>query len=115
MIISQLIPPDSAAVKILSFSIRLIGDIKSSLVRSSSVILQHSVFGLLKNLSIPQSNKTALGDSAVIEAICAMEPWDETKDLVGSLQGAALGTVKNLCRNHGQYFHEDKPKLICPS
>ncbi|KAL1412362.1 hypothetical protein Q8F55_000106 [Vanrija albida] len=65
---------------------------------TTPVITQHSLVGLLRNLSIPTKNKRILGDAGVIEGVLKLNPWDEQRDVVGSVQGGAIGVIKNLVR-----------------
>jgi len=66
----------------------------------TSVIVQHAVIGLLKNLSIPAVNKGRLGEAGVIEKLVEMGVWTSKRDMTGSVQGGAVGVVKNLCRSN---------------
>ncbi|WOO81873.1 uncharacterized protein LOC62_04G005388 [Vanrija pseudolonga] len=68
------------------------------LVPSTPVRTQHSLVGLLRNLSIPAKNKKILGDAGVIEGVLNLNPWVEQRDIVGSVQGGAIGVIKNLVR-----------------
>jgi hypothetical protein len=65
---------------------------------ATPVLVQHALIGLLRNVSIPDANKAPLGDAGVIEKLLAMEPWADTRDVLGSIQGGAVGVVKNLVR-----------------
>jgi hypothetical protein len=65
------------------------------------MLKQHAVIGLLKNLSIPTTNKAALGQAGVIVKLASMSVWSPERDLVGSVQGGSVGVVKNLCRGDG--------------
>ena len=53
-------------------------------------------------MSIPTGNKTILGDAGVIDKLIGIQPWSEDRDLVGSVQGGAIGVIKNLCRDSGE-------------
>ncbi|KAL7420827.1 hypothetical protein Q5752_004780 [Cryptotrichosporon argae] len=64
---------------------------------ATPVLAQHALVGLLRNLAIPPPNKAVLGRAGVIEALAAMEVWGERTDITGSVQGGAVGVVKNLC------------------
>lgn len=60
-----------------------------------------SPVGLLKNLSIPTANKTLLGQIDLIQKLLVdMACLAEERDVVGSIQGGAVGIVKNLCRGN---------------
>ncbi|WVQ94852.1 hypothetical protein IAU59_001935 [Kwoniella sp. CBS 9459] len=61
---------------------------------------QHSLIGLVKNLSVPAPNKVLLGEEGVIEKLVAMRVFDEERDLLGSVQGGAAGILKNLCKGN---------------
>jgi len=65
---------------------------------STPMLVQHALIGLLRNLSIPEANKKPLGDADVIEKLVAMDPWAESRDVLGSVQGGAVGVIKNLVR-----------------
>jgi len=86
---------DSAAVALVSSHW---SDIQPLLRINCPTQVQHALLGLLKNLSIPVANKALLGADGVIEGVCSMDPWADTMEMVGSVQGAALGVIKNLCR-----------------
>ncbi|RSH91390.1 hypothetical protein EHS25_009689 [Saitozyma podzolica] len=67
---------------------------------TTPMLKQHAVVGLLKNLSIPTTNKAALGQAGVIAKLASMSVWSPERDLVGSVQGGSVGVVKNLCRDN---------------
>lgn len=73
------------------------------LVPSSDVKLQHALVGLLKNLAIPKANKAALGKAGVIAGLRDMNAWAKERDLLGSVQGGAIGVVKHLCNGNSGY------------
>lgn len=89
--------PDANAVKLLD---DLLPTLDAMLLPESPIIVQHALVGLLRNLSIPSGNKTAL--SAVTPKLVKMGVWDKERDMVGSVQGGAIGVVKNLCRENGR-------------
>ena len=62
---------------------------------------QHAAMGFLRNLSVPVQNKARLGSEEVglWGALMRAGVWDEGKDMLGSVQGGAVGLVKNLCRD----------------
>lgn len=66
---------------------------------STPIIVQHALVGLLRNLAIPVANKRKLGDAGVIPRLVAMEPWSEQRDMLGSIEGGAVGIVKQLVRD----------------
>jgi hypothetical protein len=68
------------------------------MVPESDVLVQHGLIGLVRNLSIPEVNKALLGDAGVVEKLVVMEPWKESRDVLGSIQGGAIGIIKNLVR-----------------
>lgn len=70
----------------------------------SPLIVQHALLGLLRNLSIPEANRKPLGDAGVVEGVVGLEPWTEQRDVVGAVQGAAIGVVKALVRDR-KYCH----------
>lgn len=78
------------------------GTITPLLVPSTTVQIQHALIGLLKNLSIPAANKTVLGELNLPDKFVQMECWTDKRDMVGSVQGGAIGVVKNLCRGNGE-------------
>jgi hypothetical protein len=56
---------------------------------------------LLKNLSIPSANKILLGQLDLTQKLLVdMAGLAEERDVVGSVQGGALGIVKNLCKGN---------------
>lgn len=61
--------------------------------------MQHALLGLLRNLSIPEANRRPLGEAGVIEGVVKLEPWTEQRDVVGAVQGAAIGVIKALVRD----------------
>ena len=73
------------------------------LVPSSDVKLQHALVGLLKNLAIPKANKTILGEAGVIAGLRDMNAWSSERDLLGSVQGGAIGVVKHLCNGNSEF------------
>ncbi|OCF43662.1 hypothetical protein I317_02412 [Kwoniella heveanensis CBS 569] len=89
---------DDASATILLPTI--LPDILPLLVPSAPGTTQHSLIGLLKNLSIPTPNKVLLGDAGVIERLYNMRVFGEERDLLGSVQGGAAGILKNLCKGN---------------
>ncbi|KAE8259223.1 hypothetical protein A4X13_0g1160 [Tilletia indica] len=59
--------------------------------------LSHSVLSLLKNLSIPSTNKALIGSLGVISRISSAGFLD-TKGNITQVQFAAVGLLKHLCR-----------------
>ncbi|KAE8270704.1 hypothetical protein A4X09_0g1636 [Tilletia walkeri] len=59
--------------------------------------LSHSVLSLLKNLSIPSTNKPLIGSLGVISRISSAGFLD-TKGNITQVQFAAVGLLKHLCR-----------------
>ena len=66
----------------------------------TSVLVQHALVGLLKNLSIPAKNKDLLGEANIIAKLAQMGVWQSRSDALGSVQGAGVGIVKNLCKGN---------------
>ncbi|KAK4689598.1 hypothetical protein P7C73_g498, partial [Tremellales sp. Uapishka_1] len=62
--------------------------------------VQHAFVGLLRNLSIPPENKAILGGHKVVDGLVGMGVWKQERDMVGSVQGGAIGVIKNLCRGN---------------
>ncbi len=69
---------------------------------STPVIVQHALVGLLRNLAIPEPNKRKLGNAGCLPRLLAMGPWAAERDMLGSVQGGAVGIVKQLVRD-GEY------------
>lgn len=65
----------------------------------SPLIVQHALLGLLRNLSIPEPNRKPLGEAGVVEGVVNLEPWSEQRDVVGAVQGSAIGVIKALVRD----------------
>ena len=63
--------------------------------------VQHAAMGFLRNLSVPLENKAKLGKRAmgIWDGLVQADVWGEGKDMLGSVQGGAVGLVKNLCRD----------------
>jgi hypothetical protein len=68
----------------------------------------HSIIGLIRNLSIPEANKVVLGDTDILDKLVELGVWTEERDLLGSVQGGAVGSVKNLCRGNGELLSRDQ-------
>lgn len=66
---------------------------------STPAIVQHALVGLLRNLAIPGPNKRKLGNAGVLPRLLAMGPWAAERDMLGSVQGGAVGIVKQLVRD----------------
>lgn len=68
----------------------------------SSLTPSHLAVGLLKNLAIPDKNKSLLGDAGIIERIVLeMDCFATRLDRVASVQGGAIGILKHLCKGSG--------------
>nr|XP_018261057.1 uncharacterized protein I303_06774 [Kwoniella dejecticola CBS 10117]OBR83215.1 hypothetical protein I303_06774 [Kwoniella dejecticola CBS 10117] len=89
---------DASAKSLLQGKESLLPKIISLLSSATPAIIQHSVIGLLKNLSVARDNQDVLGDAGVIEKLYEMGVWLEKTDMLGSVQGGAAGIIKNLCR-----------------
>lgn len=63
--------------------------------------VQHAAMGFLRNLSVPLENKAKLGkrEVGIWDGLVQADVWGEGKDVLGSVQGGAVGLVKNLCRD----------------
>ncbi|WRT70073.1 uncharacterized protein IL334_007067 [Kwoniella shivajii] len=96
---------DSSAKSLLNGETSLLPNILPLLDPSTQATTQHSVIGLIKNLSIPTENKAVLGEAGVIERLAGMNIWSQERDLLGSVQGGAAGILKNLCRNNAENSH----------
>ncbi len=85
---------------------------------TSPVTVQHAVIGLLRNLSIPQTNKEILGEAGLLDHVVQMGVWKQEKDMVGSVQGGAIALVKSLCNSNGEFpasfSVESSPRLPTP-
>lgn len=88
---------DASAIELAS----LLPLIQPLLVPDTPVMVQHALIGLVRNLSIPTSNKNQLSD--IMPKLLAMGVWNSDRDMLGSIQGGAVGVFKNLCRNGGSY------------
>ncbi|BEJ07091.1 hypothetical protein CcaverHIS641_0403600 [Cutaneotrichosporon cavernicola] len=90
---------DAAATSILTSNPALLQRLTALLDPSTPVLVQHALVGLLRNLSIPGPNKRKLGDAGVLSRLLAMGPWAPERDMLGSVQGGAVGIVKQLVRD----------------
>ncbi|WWC64760.1 uncharacterized protein I303_107371 [Kwoniella dejecticola CBS 10117] len=95
---------DASAKSLLQGKESLLPKIISLLSSATPAIIQHSVIGLLKNLSVARDNQDVLGDAGVIEKLYEMGVWLEKTDMLGSVQGGAAGIIKNLCRANALKF-----------
>lgn len=78
------------------------------LTPTTPVQTQHALIGLLRNLAIPPRNWKPLGDAGIIPRLLSMKPWQDTRDIVGSIQGGAIAIVKQLVRDSSnaiQFLH----------
>jgi len=89
---------DATTVALLSGNEHLLNTILRLLQGERPVLLQHALYGMLKNLSVPNINKERLGDAGVLDLVLDRQPWQKEMDSVESVQGSAIGAVKNLCR-----------------
>ena len=60
---------------------------------------RHAAIGLLRNLSVAPANRAKLGELDLIGALVRYAIFDEQNDMLGSVQGGAVVTLKNLCRD----------------
>ncbi|EPQ28576.1 uncharacterized protein PFL1_03880 [Pseudozyma flocculosa PF-1] len=67
----------------------------SLLSPSNDIKVSHGLVSLLKNLSIPPSNKTVIGSLGVIQAVTPF--LAKEKDMVQPLQFGTVGLLKQLC------------------
>lgn len=91
--------PDDAATSLLNDNPALLPRLTALLDPSTPIIVQHALVGLLRNLAIPVANKPKLGNAGILPRLVAMEPWDAQRDMLGSIQGGAVGIVKQLVRD----------------
>lgn len=81
----------------------------------TDVKIQHALVGLLKNLSVPDSNKDLMADEGVMEGVSVgMGTLEDKRDVVGSVQGGAVGVVKNLCKGSRESFQSLDLSLLLP-
>ncbi|AFR97152.2 hypothetical protein C343_05287 [Cryptococcus neoformans C23] len=90
---------DTVAIEYLVGETTLLPRIKSLLKPDAPATTQHAIVGLLRNLSIPDKNKSVLYEAGVIDDLIGMGVWSENRDMLGSVQGGVVGIFKNLCRN----------------
>nr|XP_019010485.1 uncharacterized protein I206_04954 [Kwoniella pini CBS 10737]OCF49266.1 hypothetical protein I206_04954 [Kwoniella pini CBS 10737] len=91
---------DESAKNLVQGDESLLPKIIPLLSPSTPAMTQHSVIGLMKNLSVARDNQDVLGKAGVIEKLYEMGVWSEKTDMLGSVQGGAAGIVKNLCRSN---------------
>ncbi|XAO27425.1 hypothetical protein I312_106279 [Cryptococcus bacillisporus CA1280] len=90
---------DTVAIEYLVGETTLLPRIKYLLKPDVPATTQHAVVGLLRNLSIPDQNKSVLYEGGVVDDLMQMGVWSENRDMLGSVQGGVVGIFKNLCRN----------------
>nr|KIR88185.1 hypothetical protein I308_01245 [Cryptococcus tetragattii IND107] len=90
---------DTVAIEYLVGETTLLPRIKYLLKPDVAATTQHAVVGLLRNLSIPDQNKSVLYEGGVVDDLMQMGVWSENRDMLGSVQGGVVGIFKNLCRN----------------
>ncbi|KAE8539272.1 hypothetical protein D1P53_004370 [Cryptococcus gattii VGV] len=90
---------DTVAIEYLVGETTLLPRIKYLLKLDVPATTQHAVVGLLRNLSIPDQNKSVLYEGGVVNDLMQMGVWSENRDMLGSVQGGVVGIFKNLCRN----------------
>lgn len=103
------------AIEYLVGETTLLPRIKYLLKPDVPATTQHAVVGLLRNLSIPDQNKSVLYEGGVIDDLMQMGVWSENRDMLGSVQGGVVGIFKNLCRNQRQSFHAEKFNVLTPN
>lgn len=69
---------------------------------TTQVTTQHAVVSLLRNIAIPPANKTILGDAGITELLVRMGVFDDTRDMVETVQGGAAVVIKLLCQANGK-------------
>ncbi|WVQ91107.1 hypothetical protein IAS59_004896 [Cryptococcus gattii] len=90
---------DTVAIEYLVGETTLLPRIKYLLKPDVPATTQHAVVGLLRNLSIPDQNKSVLYERGVVDDLMQIGVWSENRDMLGSVQGGVIGIFKNLCRN----------------
>lgn len=65
----------------------------------TSDVVQHGLIGLLRNLSVLESNRQKLFDAGVLDRLIEMKVWSRERERMGSVQGGAIVIAKNLCRD----------------
>lgn len=72
---------------------------------------RHAVIGLIRNLSVAQANRAKLGELDLIGAFVRYAIFEEQNDMLGSVQGGAVVSLKTLCRDcpaNAQQFSRDQ-------
>ncbi|ODN99199.1 hypothetical protein I350_07358 [Cryptococcus amylolentus CBS 6273] len=89
---------DASAHRILSGDIVPFDCIMKMLRPETPATTQHALVGLLRNLSISVEGQKLLSTLDVGDKLVDMGVWDEKRDMLGSVQGGAIGIFKNLCK-----------------
>ncbi|TYJ54029.1 hypothetical protein B9479_005293 [Cryptococcus floricola] len=89
---------DASAHIILSGDIVPFDCIMKMLRPETPATTQHALVGLLRNLSISVEGQKLLSTLDVGDKLVDMGVWDERRDMLGSVQGGAIGIFKNLCK-----------------
>lgn len=98
-------PAEAHCLALLQPPFDLLPALLPLLVPSTDVKVQHALVGLLKNLSVPDGNKAAMTEAGVMEGVTlGLGALEDRRDVVGSVQGGAVGVVKNLCKGSGDYL-----------
>jgi hypothetical protein len=95
---------DASAIELLSGGSSILPAILQVLRAGTTAQVLHSVVGLLRNLSIPEANKVLLGETDLLDELVELGVWSTEKDMLGSVQGGAVGIVKNLCRSNREWL-----------
>nr|XP_031861637.1 uncharacterized protein CI109_002867 [Kwoniella shandongensis]KAA5528709.1 hypothetical protein CI109_002867 [Kwoniella shandongensis] len=93
------IQDDCKAVALLNGESSILPVITRLLDPSTPATTQHSVIGLVRNLSISLRNKVTLTQAGVLDKLMEMKVWSSERDSLGSIQGGVISIVKNLCRD----------------
>ncbi|KAL7411517.1 hypothetical protein BDY24DRAFT_133023 [Mrakia frigida] len=102
---------ESNCIALLAPPSPLLSRILPLLSPKTDLKLQHGLVGLLKNLAIPDANKSILGSARVSELVVEMGCLDKERDNVGSVQGGAVGILKFLAKGSV----ENALRIVLPS
>ncbi|CDZ96875.1 Rho/Rac GTPase guanine nucleotide exchange factor smgGDS/Vimar [Phaffia rhodozyma] len=91
---------DARCASLLEPSSSILPSILPLMVSTTDIKIQHGLVGLLKNLAVCDQNKSILGEAGVIEQIIQMKCLQPERDTVSSVQGGAIGVLKNLAKNN---------------
>ena len=91
---------DTSARRLVAGNDAILNSVVRLLDTSCPITVQHAAIGLLRNLSVLPSNRLDMIEIGVVERLFAMQLWSANHDMLGSVQGGAIGVVKNLCRDN---------------